>query len=192
MKKFFTILMSLTLLVFTQCKPTPEGGDGENEAGKVKVSCVIPINNGDRSDFTNLMSGKINWSDGRECIYLAIHGETPQIIELEGFSDGNPSKLEFTGETTEGLIVSGQKYDMWYLGHSQQLDTAYVNILDEGTRLEGSIATQSGRLNDLGYCHIAKTQVSATTKDGEVILDLNGALDTQMAIAFLDLENVTQ
>ncbi len=192
MKKFFTILMSLMLLAFTQCKPTPEGGDGENEAGKVKVSCVIPINNGDRSDFTNLMSGKINWSDGRECIYLAIHGETPQIIELEGFSDGNPSKLEFTGETTEGLIVSGQKYDMWYLGHSQQLDTAYVNILDEGTRLEGSIATQSGRLNDLGYCHIAKTQVSATTKDGEVILDLNGALDTQMAIAFLDLENVTE
>ena len=42
MKKFFTILMSLTLLVFTQCKPTPEGGDGENEAGKSTGAFSMP------------------------------------------------------------------------------------------------------------------------------------------------------
>ena len=156
--------MALVVMFFAQCKPEPIDDD---ETRKVRVTCEISLNDGGKSDFTNLMeNGKVNWSDGRECIYLAIHGETPQIVELEGFSDGNPSKLEFTGETTDGLIVSGQKYDMWYLGHSQQMETPYVNILDEGTRLEGSIATQSGRLNDLGYCHIAKAQVSATTKDG--------------------------
>ena len=100
MKKLYAILMCLMLLAFTQCKPEPEGGNEGDDTRKVKVSCVIALNNGSRSDFSNLMNGKINWSDGRECVYVAIHGDNPQIIELESWADGNPSKLEFTGEAT--------------------------------------------------------------------------------------------
>ena len=189
MKRIFTILMALMALCFTQCKPTPEGGE-ENDVRKVKIRCEIPINKGDRSDFTNLLKGKINWSDGRECVYLAIHGDKPQIIELESWSDGNQSRLEFEGEAAEGLIVSGQKYDVWYFGHSQQLETPYIN--NDGEILTGSISTQSGRLEDLGYCHIAQTQVTAITENAEVKLNLNGMLESQIAIALLDLENVTE
>ena len=189
MKRIFAILTALMALCFTQCKPAPEGGE-ENDVRKVKIRCEIPINKGDRSDFTNLLKGKINWSDGRECVYLAIHGDKPQIIELESWSDGNQSRLEFEGEAAEGLIVSGQKYDVWYFGHSQQLETPYIN--NDGEVLTGSISTQSGRLEDLGYCHIAKTQVTAITENSEVKLNLNGQLESQMAIALLDLENVTE
>ncbi len=192
MKKTITILMALMVLFFTQCKPTPEGG--EENTRKVKVSCSIPINDGgDKSDFTNLMgNGRINWSDGRECVYLAIHGETPQIIELESWADGNPSKLEFEGEAAEGLIVSGEEYEVWYFGHSQQLETPYYNLSNDGSELTGSIAAQSGRLEDLGYCHIATTKVTAVTEDGDVKLNLKGTLANQIAIALLDLENVEE
>ena len=189
MKKTITILMALMVLFFTQCKPTPEGGD-ENSR-KVKVSCTIPINNGDKSDFTNLMeTGKVNWSEGRECVYVAIHGEQHTIIELEGFAYGNPSELTFEGEVAEGLLTSGAEYDIWYFGHSQQLETPYYNLSDDGSVLTGSIANQSGSLEDLGYCHIAKTTVTAETVNGEVKLNLNGTLKNQIAIALLDLENV--
>ena len=177
------------VLCFTQCKkPVDNTETGE----KVKVRCEIPINGG-KSDFTNLMeNGSVNWSDGRECVYLAIHGTDPQIIELEAWSDGNQPSLEFEGEAAAGLIVSGEEYDVWYFGHSQQLSEPYVDLADDGSVLTGSIATQSGRLGDLGYNHIAKTTVTAETVDGEVVLDLNGTLKNQMAIALLDLENVTE
>ena len=186
MKKTFTILMALMALCFTQCKPTPEGGDD----AKVRVSCVIPINDGDKSDFTNLMeTGKVNWSEGRECVYVAIHGEQHTIIELEGFAYGNPSKLTFEGEVAEDLLTSGAEYDIWYFGHSHQKTPNYS--LD-GNALTGSIANQSGSMEDLGYCHIAKTTVTAETVNGEVKLNLNGTLKNQIAIALLDLENVTK
>ena len=189
MKKIFTILMTLMVLCFTQCKPNPEGGD--DNAPKVRVSCEIPMNDGSKSDFTNLMAnGKINWSNGRECVYLAIHGNNPQIIELVSYADGYPSKLEFTGEAAEGLITSGEEYDIWYFGHSQQLDAPYFN--NNGTTLTGSIANQSGRLSDLGYCHIAKTKVKATTENDGVRLNLSGVFNHQIAIALLDLNNVTE
>ena len=192
MKRIFAILMALVVLLFTQCRPTPDGGD-ENESRKVKVRCEIPINEGDKSDFTNLLAeGKVNWSNGRECVYLAVHGENPMIIELEGWSDGTPSNLEFEGEAAEGLVVSGQEYDVWYFGHSQQLKTPYINMTDEDIRLEGSIANQSGRLEDIGYCHIAKTKVTAVTEDSVVRLNLKGTLANQIAIALLDLENVEE
>ena len=61
-----------------------------------------------------------------------------------------------------------------------------------GNTLTGSIANQSGRLEDLGYCHIAKTKVTAETINGEVVLNLNGTLQNQIAIALLDLNNVTE
>ena len=175
-------------LCFTQCKPTPEGGD-ENSR-KVKVSCTIPISEGDRSDFTNLMeTGKVNWSEGRECVYVAIHGEQPTIIELEGFAYGNPSKLTFEGEVAEELLTSGAEYDIWYFGHSHQTTPNYS--LD-GNALTGSIANQSGSLEDLGHCHIAKTTVTAETVNGEVKLNLNGTLKNQIAIAVLNLEGVEE
>ena len=189
MKKTITILMALMVLFFTQCKPMPEGGD-ENSR-KVKVNCTIPINNGDRSDFTNLMeTGKVNWSEGYERVYLAVHGETPQIIELVSWAEGTPSNLEFTGEAAEGLIMSGEEYDIWYFGHSQQLETPYFS--NDGESLTGSIANQSGRLEDLGYSHIAKTTVTAVNEKDEVKLNLKGTLANQIAIALLDLENVEE
>ena len=191
MKKTITILMALMVLFFTQCKPTPEGGD-ENSR-KVKVSCSIPMGKNNRSDFSELMTeGNVRWSDGRECVYLAIHGENPQIIELESWADGNPLSLEFEGEAAEGLIVSGEEYDIWYFGHSQQLETPYYNLSDDGSELTGSIAAQSGRLEDLGYCHIATTKVTAVTESGEVKLNLKGTLANQIAIALLDLEDVEE
>ncbi|MBO5853740.1 MAG: DUF1566 domain-containing protein, partial [Bacteroidales bacterium] len=174
-----------------QCKPTPEGGD-ENSR-KVKVSCSIPMGKNNRSDFSELMTeGNVRWSDGRECVYLAIHGETPQIIELESWADGNPLSLEFEGEAAEGLITSGEEYDIWYFGHSHQTETPYYNLSDDGESLTGSIANQSGRLEDLGYCHIATTKVTAVTESGEVKLNLKGTLANQIAIALLDLENVEE
>ena len=189
MKKTFTILMALMVLCFTQCKPTPEGGDENGR--KVKVSCTIPMSKNDRSDFCELMTeGRVRWSDGRECVYLAVHGENPQIIELESWADGNPLKLEFEGEAAEDLIVAGQEYDIWYFGHSQQLETPYFN--NDGESLTGSIAKQSGRLEDLGLCHIATTKVTAVTENGEVMLNLKGTLVNQIAIALLDLENVEE
>ena len=189
MKKTITILMALMVLFFTQCKPTPEGGD-ENSR-KVKVSCTIPISEGDRSDFTNLMeTGKVNWSEGYERVYLAVHGETPKIIELVSWAEGTPSNLEFTGEAAEGLIMSGEEYDIWYFGHSQQLETPYFS--NDGESLTGSIANQSGRLEDLGYSHIAKTTVTAVNENDEVKLNLKGTLKNQIAIALLDLENVDE
>ena len=195
MKKISTILMALMVLCLTQCKPAPEGGDDNsgNVSGKVKVRCEIPTNNGMRSDFTNLIeNGKINWSHGRECVYVAIHGANPQIIELESWAEGNPPVLEFTGEAAEGLIEEGEEYDVWYFGHSQQLDVPYVNMTNGNTKIEGSIANQSGRLDDLGYCHIAMTKVKAEMEDGEVKLNLVAVLKTQIAIALLDLEKVTE
>ena len=183
--------MALMMLCFTQCKPTPEGGD-ENSR-KVKVSCSIPMGKNNRSDFSELMTeGNVRWSDGRECVYLAIHGENPQIIELESWADGNPLSLEFEGEAAEGLIVSGEEYDIWYFGHSQQLETPYYNLSDDGESLTGSIAKQSGRLEDLGYSHIATTKVTAVTDSGDVKLNLKGTLANQIAIALLDLENVDE
>ena len=192
MKRIFTILIALMAMTFTQCKPAPEGGE-DNTTRKVKVSCSISMNKNSRSDFSQLMTeGNIRWSDGRECVYLAVHGETPQIIELEAWADGDPLRLEFEGEAADGLIVSGQEYDIWYFGHSQQLETPYINMTDEDSRLEGSIATQSGRLEDLGYCHIATTKVTAVTENDEVKLNLKGTLVNQIAIALLDLENVEE
>ena len=176
------------ILVFASCKKDPvETHEGE----KVRVSCTVSLSDDGKSDFTNLMeNGSVNWSEGRECIYVAIPGETPKIIELEGWADGNPSKLEFEGEAAKDLITDGTEYDIWYFGHSQQLDEPFVELT--GNTLTGSIAKQSGRLADLGYCHIAKTKVTAETIDGEVVLNLNGTLQNQIAIALLDLENVTE
>ena len=176
------------LLVFASCKKDPiETNEGE----KVRVSCTVSLNDDGKSDFTNLMTdASVNWSEGWERVYVAIHGATPTIIELKSWAEGNPSKLEFEGEAAKDLITDGTEYDIWYFGHSQQLDEPFVELT--GNTLTGSIANQSGRLADIGYCHIAKTKVTAESIDGEVVLNLNGTLQNQIAIALLDLNNVTE
>ena len=191
MKKTSLLLLALITLLFTQCKPEPDELNNDDNSNKVRVSCVIPINNSNRSDFTNLMTdGSVNWSDGRECIYLAIPGETPKIVELESYSEGYQKSLEFTAYVNENLLTSGTSYEIWYFGNSQELDAPYFN-LSNNNKIEGSIAKQSGRLSDLGYCHIASTTVTAITEDGEVRLPLEGTLKNKMAIALLDLNNVS-
>ena len=193
MKKTFTILFALMVLCFTQCKPTPKGGDENGR--KVKVSCTIPINNGGKSDFTNLMEdGKINWSTGTERVYLAIPNETsPQIVELTAFTTMQASELAFEGEVEEGLLEEGKEYEVWYLGNSKNLDVPYVTETKEGdviTSISGSIAYQSGKMKDLGYCHIAKVKVTAVEEEGKIVLPLRGVLKSQIAIAYLDLDGV--
>ncbi len=199
MKKTSIILIALLATLFTQCKKEKIDADASTNSGseKVKVRCEIPLNNGNRSDFINLMQdGRINWSDGRECIYLAITGDNPQIIELEGFADGNPATLEFSGEIDKNIINEGESYEIWYFGNSMQKGKpGYVSTVENNnviSKIKGVIDTQSGRIEDLGLHHIASTTVTAVVEDGEIILPLEGKLTNKMAIALLDLENVTR
>lgn len=190
MKKIYAILIALMVLGFTQCKPTPDPETNDENTEKVTVRCEIPINNGNRSDFAGLHNGTINWSNGTERVYLAIHGTNPKIIELTAIAEDTPSSLVFSGEAAKNSITSGEEYDVWYFGNSQQLgNDSYVNFTDGG--LTGSIANQSGRLTDLGYCHIAKTTVTAFGEN-DVELNLNAQLQNQIAIAVLDLNNVSE
>ena len=196
MKKFTAIMMALMMvLTLTQCKPD-KGNEGDTQNGsKVKVSCVIPMNKNTRSEFANLMTdGSVKWSAGTERIYLAIPNETnPQIVELTAFTTVESNILLFEGEVEAGLLTAGE-YEVWYLGNSKNLDVPYITETKEGDiikSISGSIANQSGDLNDLGYCHIAKTTVTAETEGEEVVLSLNGTLKNQIAIAHLDLEGIT-
>ncbi len=195
MKKTITILMALMVLCFTQCKKPIDELTGR----KVKVSCTIPIKNGSKSDFTNLMEdGSIKWSTGTERIYLALPNETnPQIVELTAFSTLQSTELAFEGEVDENLIEVGDEYEVWYLGNSKNLDVPYITENKVGedeiiTSVSGSIAEQSGSIGDLGYCHIAKVSVTAVEEDGEIILPLRGVLKNQIAIAYLDLDSVAE
>ena len=196
MKKFTAIMMALMMvLTLTQCKPD-KGNEGDTPNGsKVKVSCVIPMNKNTRSEFDNLMTdGSIKWSAGTERIYLAIPNETnPKIVELTAFTTVESNILLFEGEVEAGLLTEGE-YEVWYLGNSKESGNSYITeeIEDEVIKsISGSIASQSGDLNDLGYCHIAMTTVIAETEGEEVVLSLNGTLKNQIAIAHLDLEGIT-
>ena len=186
----------MMVLTLTQCKPD-KGNEGDTQNGsKVKVSCVIPMNKNTRSEFDNLMTdGSIKWSAGTERIYLAIPNETnPQIVELTAFTTVESNILLFEGEVEAGLLTAGE-YDIWYLGNSKESGNSYITETKEGDiikSISGSIASQSGDLNDLGYCHIAMTTVTAETEGEEVVLSLNGTLKNQIAIAHLDLEGITQ
>ena len=198
MKKFTAIMMALMMvLTLTQCKPD-NGNEGDTQnSSKVKVSCTIPINNGGKSDFSNVMTdGSIKWSKGYERIYLAIPNESnPQIIELVSPETTVESNiLTFEGEVAEGLLTEGE-YEVWYLGNSKESGNSYITETKEGDiikSISGSIASQSGDLNDLGYCHIAMTKVTAKTEGEDVVLSLNGTLKNKIAIAHLNLEGITQ
>ena len=197
MKKIFTVLMALMLLAvaftFTQCKP-----DGGNER-KIKVRCEVPMNSkGVRSDFENFTTdGSIMWSLGTERLYLAIpNNGDPQIIEL--LADEHTMKanvLAFEGEVDEGILEQNGVYEVWYFGNSKTYGPQTYSETKSGDvikSISGSIATQSGRLEDLGQCHIAKTTVTAKFEDGEIVLPLRGKLTTEVAIAHLDLDGVTE
>ena len=187
------LMMVLTL---TQCKPD-KGNEGDTQNGsKVKVSCVVPMNKNTRSEFDNLMTdGSIKWSAGTERIYLAIPNETnPQIVEMTAFTTVESNILLFEGEVEAGLLTEGE-YEVWYLGNSKESGNSYITETKDGDiikSISGSIASQSGDLDDLGYCHIAMTTVTAETESEEVVLSLNGTLKNQIAIAHLDLEDITQ
>ena len=182
MKKIALLAIVMMSLIFSSCNPTPE-----ESKEMVKVSCCIPLNNGGKSDFSNLTDGKINWSKGVEKIYLAIPGETPTIVELSGIAENVQAYLTFTGEIEASLLETGSNYDVWYFGHSQQNDAPTPYYVFENNEITGSIATQSGRLEDLGYYHIAKTTVRATV-NGDVTLKPNGPFENQIAIASFDLK----
>lgn len=190
MKKINLLLLTIIALLFTQCKPDTEENNNDN-ADKIRVSCVLPLNKESRSDFTKLMTdGSVNWSDGRECIYLVIPGNAPKIVELEGYSEGYHEAIEFSAFVDEKLLATGTTYEIWYFGNSSQTNTPYYNLVDNN-RIEGSISFQSGRLADLGYCHVANTTVTAVMEDGEVRLPISGTLKNRMSIALLDLNGVT-
>ena len=100
--------------------------------------------------------------------------------------------MVFEGEVAEGLLKNG-KYDIWYFGNSKESGNPYITEEIENDvikSISGSIASQSGSLEDLGYCHIAKTTVIAETRDEEVVLSMNGILRNQIAIAHLDLDGI--
>lgn len=187
------------ILTMSNCKKKEDGNSGTSQdAPKVNVSCVVPINDGDKSDFTNLMTdGSIKWSTGTERIYVAIPDETnPQIIELTAFTTIGANILNFEALVPDGLLKNEQEYDVWYLGNSKNLDNPYITETKEDDvikSISGSIGTQSGNLSDLGYCHIAKTTVTAIVqKNGKVVLSMNGELKNQIAIAYLDLNGISR
>ena len=198
MKKIFTVLMALMLLAvaftFTQCKP-----DGGNER-KIKVRCDMPMNNGataTRSDFCNLLvDDSIFWSTGIERLYLAIPGRNYQMVELiANNNEPQANVLEFEGEVDIDLVEEGKEYEVWYFGNSKNLGTPYITENKDGDvirGISGSIATQSGKQEDLGYCHFAKTKVKAKYEGSEVVLPLKGILDNEMAIAYLELNGITE
>ena len=116
MKKIFTVLMVLMALAFTQCKP--DNGDGE----KVRVRCNIPVGNGTRSDFCDLLSNdSIYWSTGMERVYLAIpNAVNPQLVELTvNNTEAKANVLEFEGEVNKNLLEDGKDYEVWYFGNSK-------------------------------------------------------------------------
>lgn len=189
MRKLLTILMSLVLLTLVQCKPTPED---ENDNAKVRISCEIPINNGGKSDFSNLMgNGTIYWSEGEEYVYLAIpHTTKARLVELAGFSYGYESTVQFSGEAPAGLLEEGKEYEIWYFGNSKKILTPYISVTNN--KIEGNISTQNGQLENLGYYHIAKVKVKAVKVGDEVVLELKGSFENQIAIAYLDLDVVVK
>jgi len=191
MKKIFTVLIALMLLAFTQCKP--DNGDGE----KVRVRCNIPVGNGTRSDFCDLLSNdSIYWSTGMERVYLAIPNDVnPQLVELTvDNSEPQANVLEFEGEVDKNLLEDGKDYEVWYFGNSKNLGAPYITETKEGNvirGINGSIKTQSGYQEDMGYCHTTKTIVKAKDNGTEIDLPLRGVLNNEMAIAYLELDGVS-
>lgn len=198
MKKLSLITLALLTLLLAQCKKEKIDSGG-TDANKVKVRCEIPMGNGEKTDFTDplISSGSIQWSPGTEYLYLVINGSNSQIIELSANNETGASvtTLSFSGTMNANIISEDNTYQIWYFGNSRNLaENPYLTVEKNGdviTQIDGSIATQSGSLSDLGYHHIAMANVTATTGDNdEVVLSINGGggLQSQIAIAYMDLE----
>lgn len=192
-------MLALLTLLFAQCKKEKIDNNGGTDVKKVKVRCQVPMGNGEKTDFNNLMTdGSIKWSTGTECIYLVVNGDNHQIIEFTATTEiEGATYLYFDGEVPENIIEIGQDFDIWYFGNSHKLTTPYVTktVSDNNviTKIDGSIATQSGNLSDLGYYHIAKGTAHFEIRNGEITLEVNGGgLKNQMALAYMDLTGVSQ
>ena len=194
MKKITAVILALMMvLALTQCKKHKDGTDAP-EGAKVRVTCRVPMNNDGKSEFGSIMNdGKIKWSAGTERIYLMLPDEnTPQIVELTATPTMQSNVLIFEGEVFDNRIDEGE-YDIWYFGNSKELNSPYYDEIKDGdviTGIRGSIANQSGSLDDLGYCHIAKATVRSEISGNDVVLSLNGTMSNQIAIAHLDLSGV--
>lgn len=177
MKKLLAIMMSLVMVVtLSQCKKQNE--ENEVETAKVRISCTIPINKNSRTHIA--IDGTVNWSKETERIYLAIPSRKT-VVELASTSEEGGATLTFTGNVESRFLEDGLVYDVWYLGRGE-------SKLNNGT-LKGSIATQSGDLEDLGYHHIAKATVTAIVGDGIITLKFNNDFENQIAIVRLGDES---
>ena len=177
-------MMALVMIVtLSQCKKQNE--ENEDNTAKVRISCTIPLNNDDKTDFTNILNGEVNWSAEPERIYLALpySEKNHQIVVLTSTSDEGGETLTFTGSVEQGLLQNGD-HEIWYMGRSQD------SKLADG-KVTGSIARQSGSKDDLGYHHIAKALVYINVvNDIPISMTFEGKFESQMAIAHLDLTNV--
>ena len=183
-------MMALAMIVtLSQCKKQNE--ENEDNTAKVRISCTIPLNNDDKTDFANILNCTVNWSAGVESIYLAIpHKTNPQIVELTSKPQvESQATLTFTGSVQLGLLEDEKTYDVWYFGNSKHTGNSYIEENVENdimTSINGAISAQSGSLSDLGKCHIAKATVTANGNT----LTFDGTFKNQIAIAHLDLTNV--
>lgn len=191
------LLLSLSLLFMYQCKKENKDivdNNNNNNNKNVRVYCEIPMNSNGKSDFTNIFDGSVSWSSGSESVFLAVPGKSPKLIQLttEGI-EGNPSNLYFETYVSENDITTGVEYDLWYLGNSMHREGITPNVTLNNNRtgditsITGSIAVQSGDLEDVGCFHIAKAKVSAVADGEDIILTLNTTMENQMSLAYLDL-----
>lgn len=191
------LLLSLSLLFMYQCKKDNKDlvdNNNNNNNKNVRVYCEIPMNSNGKSDFTNIFEGSVSWSSGSESVFLAVPGDNPKLIQLttEGI-EGNPNSLYFETFVCEGEIMAGN-YDLWYLGNSMHREGITPNVKintnnEKGviTSIDGSIAEQSGDLEDVGRFHIAKGTVSAVIDGEDIVLTLETTMENQMSLAYLDL-----
>lgn len=187
------LLLSLSLLFMYQCKKENKDivdNNNNNNNKNVRVYCEIPMNSNGKSDFTNIFEGSVSWSSGSESVFLAVPGDKLIQLTTEGI-EGNPNSLYFETYVCEGEITAGN-YDLWYLGNSMHREGIEPNVTlnnENGdiTSITGSIAKQSGDLEDVGRFHIAKATVSAAVDGEDIVLTLETTMENQMSLAYLDL-----
>lgn len=196
MKKVSIIILALMVLVFAHCKKEKI----ENTSNKmVKIQCAIDLNNGGKSDFSNLFDdGSITWSEGTERIYVTQEGKNTSyhnIVELTATITPGQSKAVFTGEVPASFIDNTKNYDVWYFGNSHQNaeTTKHTYTIDYiNAKIIGDLTKQSGTLAGLGNYHIAMTtaQFTDVSFNSNNVLSINGELEHQIAILLLDLNGV--
>lgn len=189
MKKITLITLALFSLLLTQCKKEKIDSNS-GDVKMVQVKCEVPISDGSKTDFTNLLTdGTIKWSEGTESLYFPINGNNHQIITLSGQTSEASKTLTFTGTLPANTLEDGSIHEIWYLGTAA---TPSVDISNGTTvSMSGSINWQSGKIEELGKYHIAKGEVKVNiADDGSVSLLLKGRLKNQIAIAYMDLTNI--